>query len=129
MVMSTSPVQTVGNANEKLRVSLAIAAVILGVVGFYFFSDRSSLIRIGVLILGMVIAIFIAWFSETGRNFLEFAKESARETKKVVWPARKDALRGTAVVFGFVVIMAVFLWGADKVLEFALYDLILGWKR
>jgi preprotein translocase subunit SecE len=25
--------------------------------------------------------------------------------------------------------MAIFLWGTDKLLEFLLYDLILGWKR
>jgi len=25
--------------------------------------------------------------------------------------------------------MAVFLWGTDKLLEFLLYDVILGWKK
>lgn len=127
--MSTNPVQTAGKANEKLKVALAVAAAALGVIGFYFFSDKSSLVRIGILILGLAVAAGIAWFTEAGRNFVVFANESVRETKKVVWPERKDALRGTAVVFGFVVIMAVFLWGADKVLEVVLYDLILGWKR
>ena len=29
----------------------------------------------------------------------------------------------------FVVVMAVFLWLTDKTLEWALYDLILGWKK
>ena len=29
----------------------------------------------------------------------------------------------------FVVVMAIFLWGTDKLLEFLLYDLILGWKQ
>jgi preprotein translocase subunit SecE len=29
----------------------------------------------------------------------------------------------------FVVVMALFLWVTDKTLEWALYDLILGWKR
>lgn len=127
--MSTNPVRAAGKTNEKLKVALAVAAAALGVIGFYFFSDKSSLVRVGVLILGLVAATGIAWFTEAGRNFVVFANESVRETKKVVWPERKDALRGTAVVFGFVLIMAVFLWGADKVLEVVLYDLILGWKR
>ena len=35
----------------------------------------------------------------------------------------------TAIVFGFVLIMAIFLWGTDKLLEFLLYDVILGWKK
>ena len=52
-----------------------------------------------------------------------------RETKKVVWPARNDAIRVTGIVFGFVLLMAIFLWGADKVLEFVLYNFLLGWKR
>jgi hypothetical protein len=30
----------------------------------------------------------------------DFAKESVRETKKVVWPTRKEAGQITAVVFG-----------------------------
>jgi len=34
----------------------------------------------------------------------------------------------TAIVFAFVLVMAIFLWSADKLLEFVLYDLILGWK-
>ena len=35
----------------------------------------------------------------------------------------------TAYVFGFVVIMAIFLWLTDKTLEWVFYDLILGWKK
>ena len=34
----------------------------------------------------------------------------------------------TGIVFGFVLVMAIFLWGTDKLLEFLLYDVILGWK-
>ena len=35
----------------------------------------------------------------------------------------------TLIVFAFVVVMAIFLWATDKTLEFALYDLILGWRK
>ena len=51
------------------------------------------------------------------------------ETKKVVWPTRKESLQTTAAVFAFVVVMAVFLWISDKSLEYMLYDVILGWKK
>ena len=51
-----------------------------------------------------------------------------RETKKVVWPTRKEAMQITGVVFGFVVLMAIFLWGVDKLLEVILYGFILGWR-
>jgi len=77
----------------------------------------------------LVFAVLLLWTSATGRDFLNFAKESVRETKKVVWPTRKEASQITLVVFGFVLVMAIFLWGTDKILEFLMYDVILGWKQ
>jgi preprotein translocase subunit SecE len=127
--MSNHPVETVTTSSDKAKVALAIFAVIAGIVGFYFLSDKPTLMRAGALVAGLLVAIAIAWTSTPGRDFLSFAKESVREAKKVVWPTRKEAMQITAVVFGFVLLMAIFLWGTDKLLEFLLYDLILGWKR
>ena len=125
----SNPVQTVSTSSDKLKVALAIFAVIAGVVGFYFFAGKPALMRAGVLLLGIVVGVALAWTSTSGKEFLSFASESVRETKKVVWPTRKEALQITAVVFGFVLVMALFLWGIDKLLEFLLYDVFLGWKK
>ena len=127
--MSNHPVETVSTSSDKVKVALAICAVIAGVVGFYVLSDKATVVRAASLVAGLLVAVAIAWTSELGRNFLGFARESVRETKKVVWPTRKEAMQITAVVFGFVLLMAIFLWGTDKILEFVLYDLILGWKK
>ena len=127
--MSNQPVQTVSTSNDKLKIALAILAAVAGVVGFYYLSDKPALVRAGALVAGLAIAVLILWTSTSGRDFLVFAKEAVRETKKVVWPTRKEATQITAIVFAFVFVMALFLWGTDKVLEFLLYDLILGWKR
>ena len=127
--MSNHPVETVGTSSDKVKVALAICAVIAGVVGFYLLSGKPTIVRAGALVLGLLVAIAVAWTSQPGRDFLGFARESVREAKKVVWPTRKEAMQITAVVFGFVLLMAIFLWGTDKILEFVLYDLILGWKK
>jgi preprotein translocase subunit SecE len=127
--MANQPVQTVNTSGDKMKVGLAICAAIAGVVGFYLLAGQSTLVRTGALLVGLVVAIGLLWTSLSGQGFLAFAKESVRETKKVVWPTRKEAMQITAVVFGFVLMMAIFLWGTDKILEFVLYDLILGWKR
>lgn len=127
--MSNHPVETVSTSSDKAKVALAICAVIAGVVGFYFLSDKPTVVRAAALVAGLLVAIGVAWTSQPGRDFLGFAKESVREAKKVVWPSRKEAMQITAVVFGFVLVMAIFLWGTDKILEFVLYDLILGWKK
>jgi preprotein translocase subunit SecE len=126
--MSNQPVETVSASGDKAKVAFAILAVIAGIVGFYFLADKPTLVRAGVLVLGLLVAVAIAWTSTPGREFAGFAKESVREAKKVVWPTRKEAMQITAVVFGFVLLMAIFLWGTDKILEILLYDLILGWK-
>lgn len=126
--MANQPVETVGASSDKIKVALAICAVVAGVVGFYFLSGQPTIMRAGALVAGLLVAIAIAYTSSQGREFLGFAKESVREAKKVVWPSRKEATQITLVVFGFVLVMAIFLWGTDKILEFVLYDLILGWK-
>ncbi|MGI4847907.1 MAG: preprotein translocase subunit SecE [Janthinobacterium lividum] len=127
--MANQPVQTVSTSSDKAKVVLAICAAIAGVVGFYILSDKTTVVRAGVLVVGLIVAIALAWTSVSGQGFINFAKESIRETKKVVWPTRKEALQITAIVFVFVLTMAIFLWGTDKLLEFLLYDIILGWKR
>lgn len=126
--MSNNPVQTVSTSSDKIKVALAVCAVLAGVVGFYVLAGQQTLLRAAALVGGLVVAALVLWTAEPGRNFLAFAREAVRETKKVVWPTRKEAMQITGVVFGFVVVMAIFLWGADKLLEVVLYDLILGWK-
>jgi preprotein translocase subunit SecE len=127
--MSNQPVQTVSATSDKIKVILAVCAVIAGIVGFYFLAGQPTIVRAGALVAGLLVAIAIAWTSTQGRGFLVFAGEAARETKKVVWPTRKEAMQITAIVFAFVLVMSIFLWGTDKLLSFVLYDLILGWKR
>jgi len=126
--MSNHPVQTVSTSNDKIKVVSAVCAVVLGIVGFYFLVGQPAWVRAGVLVVGLLVAIGMAWTSTPGRGFLSFAKESVREVKKVVWPTRKEATQITLIVFGFVLLMALFLWGADKLLEVLLYNVILGWK-
>ncbi|WP_332879228.1 preprotein translocase subunit SecE [Massilia sp. S19_KUP03_FR1] len=129
--MSNQSVQTVSTSNDKFKVVLAAVAMIAGVVGFFYLKgqNKPALMCAGALVAGLVIALLLLWASATGRDFLNFAKEAVRETKKVVWPTRKEATQITLVVFGFVLVMALFLWGTDKLLEFLLYDVILGWKQ
>jgi len=127
--MSNQSVQTVGTSSDKIKVVLAVVAAIAGVVGFFYLAGQPSLVRAAALVGGLLISAGIAYTSTSGRDFLNFAKEAVRETKKVVWPTRKEATQITMIVFAFVLVMAVFLWGTDKLLEFLLYDVILGWKQ
>ena len=126
--MSNQSVQTVSTSADKAKMTLAVCAVIAGVVGFYMLAGQTTLVRAGALVAGLLLAVAFAWTSQSGRSFVSFAGEAVRETKKVVWPTRREAMQITGVVFGFVLVMAVFLWGTDKLLEVIFYDLILRWR-
>ena len=127
--MANQPVQNVSETGDKIKVLLAVCAVIAGIVAFYVLSGKPTIVRVGGLLAGLLAAVALAWTSHSGRSFIGFAGESWREVKKVVWPTSKETVQMTAVVFGFVVVMAIFLWGTDKVVGFLLYDLILGWRK
>ena len=126
--MSNQSVQTVSTSGDKIKTTLAILAAIAGVVVFFVLADQ-SVWRVVALVVGLLVAVGLMWMTEPGQSFLTFGQESVRETRKVVWPTRKEAGQITAVVFGFVLIMALFLWGTDKILEYVLYDFILNWKK
>jgi preprotein translocase subunit SecE len=127
--MASSQVETVSTTADKAKLGLAVALVLASLVGFYLLAKQGQVAQWGALIAGLVAAVVVFLSSELGRQFLAFGRDSVREVKKVVWPARKEAMQMTAYVFAFVVVMALFLWFTDKTLEWVFYDLLLGWKR
>jgi preprotein translocase subunit SecE len=126
--MTTQNIETVGGKAASVLVTLAVAAVLAGVLGFSFLTDQPMLNRVGLLLGGIVLGIVIAWFSPPGKRFLGFAREAYDETRRVVWPSRKETMNMTGIVFALVVVMALFLFVVDKLLEWGLYDLLLGWR-
>ena len=127
--MASTQVETVSTNADKAKLGLAVVMVLASLAGFYLLSKQGQLAQWGALIAGLVAAVVIFMSSELGRQFLAFGRDSVREVKKVVWPTRKETIQMTAYVFGFVVVMALFLWVTDKTLEWVFYDLILGWKK
>ena len=126
--MTTQNVETVTSKVDLVLVTLAVLAAAAGVLGFTFLTDQPTLARVGVLIGGLAVALVVAWFSQPGKRFIAYGRESYEETRRVVWPSRKETMTTTGIVFGFVVIMAVLLFVVDKSLEWFLYDLLLSWR-
>ncbi len=127
--MANQKVEDVTSAADRVKAVLAIAAVLAGLVGYYMLSQQPAIARVGSVFAGLAVGAAIAWFSGPGQRFFAFARDSWTETRRVVWPDRKETTQMTLIVFAFVLAMAVFLWLVDKSLEWVLYDLILGWKR
>ena len=122
--------QTTFEQDKKTSWMLILAGlmVVLALVAYYALASEGTLVRLAALLGGIVAGVGIAAVSGDGKRFLAYAKESVSEVKKVVWPSRKEATQMTLVVFAFVVIMALFLWTADKLIEWLVFSVFLGWK-
>lgn len=127
--MATSQIQTVSTGADKAKLAAAAALVLVALIAFYVLSKQGALAQWGALLLGLAAAVVVFLASEPGKALIAFGRDALREVKKVVWPARKEAVQMTAYVFVFVLVMALFLWLTDKTLEWLFYDLILGWKK
>ena len=126
--MATQEVETVHAGAEKAKVVAALALLVGAFVVFYMLSAQGALVQWGGLLVLLAAAVAVFFASESGRQLSAYGRDSWREAKKVVWPARREAMQMTAYVFAFVFVMALFLWLTDKTLEWVFYDLILGWR-
>jgi preprotein translocase subunit SecE len=126
--MATSDVETVQSGADKAKTAAAAILALGGFVAYFLLAPQGALVQWGALLasLGVAAAVFLT--SESGRQLLAFWRDSWREVKKVVWPARKEAIQMTLYVFVFVFVMGLFLWLTDKTLEWVFFDLILGWR-
>jgi len=101
---------------DKIKLFVAILLLVAGLAGFYLLGDKPMVVRILVVLGGVIAAGVVASLSQSGKQFMGFAKESVDEAKRVVWPTRKEAMQTTGIVFVFVVLMALFIFGVDSLL-------------
>jgi len=128
--MSTQPqVETVSTGADKAKLAGAVVLLLASIVAFYYLGKQDLWVRVGALLVLLAAAVALFFISESGRQLVAFGRDSVRETKKVVWPTRKEAMQMTGYVFAFVFLMALYMWITDKTLEWVIFDLILGWRR
>ena len=127
--MSSAQIETVFSTADKAKLASALVLVVAAVVAFYALSAQGGLVQLAALLGCLLLAVVVFFSSMHGRQLVGFCRDAWREVQKVVWPARKEAMQMTAYVFGFVFLMALFLWLTDKTIEWVFYDLILGWKK
>jgi preprotein translocase subunit SecE len=127
--MANPEVETVSTGADKAKLAVAGVLVIGAVAAFYALGKQDLWLRVVALLVLLAAAVGVFFTAEAGKQLIAYGQDSIKETRKVVWPTRKEAMQMTGYVFAFVFVMALFLWLTDKTLEWVLYDLILGWKR
>ncbi len=128
-IMANPNVETISTSADKAKLGSAGVAFVAAFAAYYVLHSQQIWLRILALVLLLALAAGLFLLAEPGKALIAYTRESVREVRKVVWPERKEAIQMTAIVFGFVILMALFLWVTDKTLEWVFYDLILGWTK
>jgi preprotein translocase subunit SecE len=118
MVAKTEEV--VSNKLDSFKLLLAIAILILGIVGFYYYEAESQLYRVLGVVFATIVAIAISSTTTLGQNLIGFGREARMEVRKVVWPTRQETIQTTFMVIVAVIVIGIFLWLVDMVLAEAI---------
>ena len=102
---------------DQVKLSFSILLIAVGMLGFYYFDELSTLLKVVSLILLVSVAVGVAWTTVKGKETVAFLKEAQIEVRKVVWPTRHETLQTTFFVLVVVVIFAILLWLLDLLLS------------
>jgi preprotein translocase subunit SecE len=115
--MSEQTEQT-GGGLDTVKLFAAVALLIAGVMGFYYYSAESMLVRVLGLLAIVGVAVGVAMTTAKGRQLAGFMGNARTEVRKMVWPTRVETTQTTLIVLGVVILVGIFLW---------LLDTLLGW--
>ncbi|MYD43229.1 MAG: preprotein translocase subunit SecE [Gammaproteobacteria bacterium] len=93
------------------------AVLIAGVVGNWYFSETSLLLRAVVLVGMAVLAAYLLYLTRRGKELWVLINESRAEISRVVWPTREVTLQTTLIVIALILIVSLILWGLDSALS------------
>ena len=122
--MSTNTDTSTGSTLDWLKWLVVAALLGGGVYGNWYYQDESLLIRVIALLVGAVVAGFIAVQTERGRNVWILLKEARSEIRRVVWPSNQETSQTTMVVLVLVLVFALILWGLDSLLSWVVRTVI-----
>ena len=101
---------------DRIKLIVAVLLVAGGIVGFYYFSEESTLYRVIGLLAIFGAAIAVTMMTAVGKNSWRFIQEARTEVRKVVWPTRKEASQTTLLIMASVIVVGLALWGLDSLL-------------
>ena len=112
---------TVNSENSKSSLDwvkwvITIVLLTVVIVGNYLYGEQIHVVaRIAILLVLAALALLSAAFTEKGKTFVGFAKDSRLEVRKVVWPTRQETVQTTLIVLVVSTISGLILWGLDGI--------------
>ena len=113
-------------AADIAKYVLALALVVGGLVAWWWFNGQwATPLRSLAVVAGLVLGALVFLQTGKGRDTREFLAESRFELRKVVWPERAETARMTLFVLAFVSVLALFIWGADSLISWLFFDVLM----
>lgn len=112
---------TVNSENSKssldgLKWTITVLLLAAVIVGNYLYGDQAHVVaRVAILSVLAALAVISAAFTEKGKKFIAFAKDSRLEVRKVVWPTRQETVQTTLIILAVSTIVGLVLWGLDGI--------------
>lgn len=98
----------------------ALAMVAAGVVGFYYLQAEFNVaIRAAMLVGAVAAAGFMLYQTATGKVAWSYVTGARLEMRKTTFPTRQESVQTTLLIAVVVVVVALFLWGLDSFLLWA----------
>ena len=97
-------------------------AVLAGTIAAFYYLDGQlhPVLRTVGMLAGAALAVVIGLQTATGKTAFGYVQGSRVEMRRVVWPSRKETLQSTLMILAVVLILAMFLWGLDAILVWAM---------
>ncbi len=116
---------------DKVKIGASVLILLAGIIAYYQLpsflgQDISVLIRVGIMLAAIVLAVFVAASSQYGADAIGFVKGANMERRKMVWPTRPETIQMTIVVLVAVFLVGLFLYLVDLGVFEVIYDLLLG---
>ena len=108
----------------KIIIALAIIVFSIWFTNSKYLFGSSEILRTAILSTSVFVAgIVLIWGNFT--RLLTYFKNSVVELKKVVWPDKAYATKMTIFVVIFVTILTIFIYLADFLISWVLFDLLM----
>lgn len=108
----------------KIIIALAIIVFSIWFTNSKYLFGSSEVLRTAILSTSVFVAGIVLIWGNFARLLIYF-KNSVAELKKVVWPDKAYATKMTIFVLIFVTILTIFIYLADFLISWVLFDLLM----
>ena len=122
--MSVSTEQQAASNLDPLKWVIVVLLVGAAVAGNWYYASQPILYRVIAVVALVAMAGWVFTLTGPGKAFLGMLKDARIETRKIVWPSRKETNQVTGVVLLVVLIMSLILWLLDTGLGWVVSSLI-----